>query len=77
MYLRKSDYFIVKIDFYRRGKYFKYLVNYNIKKIRGILTPYRIVMYQANGKGNTELKIKNIRYNMGISRSLFSKEALR
>ena len=77
LYVRKSDYFIVRIDIFRRGKFHKYLENYNVKKVRGILTPFRAVMYLSNGKGKTELKIKKVVYNKRISSSRFNKESLR
>ena len=77
LYVRKSDYFIVRIDLYRKGVFDKYLVNYDIKKVSGILTPFRSVMYKADGSGNTELKLKSVKYNIGISSFKFNKEALR
>jgi hypothetical protein len=77
LYVRKSDYFVVRIDFYRKGKFHKYLENYDIKKVEGILTPYNVVMALANGKGKTELKIQKLQYNKQIKSAAFNKEALR
>ncbi len=77
LYVRKSDYFVVRIDFYRKGKFHKYLENYEIKKVEGILTPYSTMMALANGKGKTELKIEKLEYNKKMKTSTFNKEALR
>ena len=76
LYIRKSDYFILRIDFYRDGKFLKYLANYNIKKTDGIITPFKIVMTSAT-KGKTELFIQNIKYNIPVKDSKFRKESLR
>jgi hypothetical protein len=77
LYVRKSDYFVVRIDFYRKGNFHKYLENFEIQKVEGILTPYNTVMALANGKGKTELKIKKLEYNKKMKSSTFNKEALR
>lgn len=77
LYVRKSDYFVVRIDFYQKGKLHKYLENYEIKKVKDILTPFNTVMALADGKGKTELKIEKLEYNKQIQDSAFNKEALR
>ncbi|MBW2637276.1 MAG: outer membrane lipoprotein-sorting protein [Deltaproteobacteria bacterium] len=77
LYVRKSDYFAVRIDFYRKGKFHKYLENHEIKKVKDILTPFNTVMALANGKGKTELKIEKLEYNKKMTSSTFNKEALR
>jgi hypothetical protein len=77
LYVRKSDFFIVRIDFYQKGKFHKYLENSEIQKIDNILTPFRVVMSLENGKGRTELKVKSVLYNTEIKSSEFNKEALR
>jgi len=59
LYARKSDCFIVKIDFYRKGKFHKYLENHDIRTVKGILTPFSSIMTPANKKGKTELRIEN------------------
>ncbi|HOP63751.1 MAG TPA: outer membrane lipoprotein-sorting protein [Spirochaetota bacterium] len=76
-YARKSDCFIVRADIYKDGSFLKYIENYDIKNVSGILTPYRAVMKMADGKGNTELKMKAVQYNRGIPESRLSKESLR
>lgn len=76
-YVRKSDYFVVRVDFYKGGEFHKFLENYEIKEIDGILTPYKMKMELADGKGNTELVLKGLKYNTEIDNATFRKEALR
>jgi hypothetical protein len=68
---------VVRVDFYKKGKFLKFLENYQIKEIDGILTPYKLKMELANGKGKTELILKGLKYNIGIDSAKFRKEALR
>ena len=77
LYVRKSDYFIVRIDFYEGNEFHKYLENHDIQTVDGILTPYATTMTLANGKGHTELKILKLEYNRSLRNSTFNKEALR
>jgi hypothetical protein len=77
LYVRKSDYFIVKIDFFQNGKLYKFLENREIKKIDGILTPFKIVVTMAEENGRTELIVEKVVYNTDIPNSRFSKDALR
>jgi hypothetical protein len=76
-YVRKSDYFVVKIDFYMDTKYYKTLDNSEIKTVDGIITPYKVVMTMADGKEKTELAVKTLKYNGPVDKSTFNKEALR
>lgn len=76
-YVRKSDFFVVRIDFYRHGKFLKFLENYDVKKVDGILTPFRVSMKLANGKGRTDLFLVGLKYNAHIPDYRFRKEALR
>jgi len=77
LYPRKSDYFIVRIDFYEGDEFHKYLENHEIRTVDGILTPYLAIMTRADGKGFTELKILELEYNRSLRDSTFNKEALR
>lgn len=77
LYVRKSDYFIVRIDFYQDGELHKFLENYEVKKVEDVLTPFKAVMALANGAGKTELQIEKVEYNKPIRSALFNKEALR
>lgn len=76
-YVDKANFFVMRIDIYMKGELHKYLENNDIRKIDGILTPFRAVMHTADGKGKTELKMKSVNYNVPIADSVFSKEALR
>ena len=38
-YVRKSDYFVVRVDMYKDGEFHKFLENYDVKEVDGILTP--------------------------------------
>ncbi len=75
-YPRKSDYFINRIDFYKDGEFHKYMENRHVEKIDGILTPHKVVMARADGKGKTELILEGIKYNVEIDNVTFRKEAL-
>ena len=77
IFVRKSDNFIKRVDFYLKGKLHKYMENFDIKKIKGILTRIRVLMTRADGKGKTEIKLTKVKYNIKIRNSKFSKEALR
>lgn len=77
IYIRKSDFFVLRVDLFKKGALHKYLINYQIKKVNGILTPHKVVMYMNDKSGKTELYIKSIKYNMNISDSQFNKESLR
>ena len=76
-YPRKSDYFVNRIDFHKDGEFHKFLANHHVKKIDGILTPHKVIMERADGKGKTELILKGIKYNIEIDSIKFKKEALR
>ncbi len=77
LYVRKSDYFVVRIDFYKDGEFHKFLENYQVKEIDGILTPYKVKMERADGKGKTELALRGVKYNADLSDMTFRREALR
>ncbi len=76
-FVRKSDFFILRADIYKGGVLHKYLENYDVKSVNGILTPHRAVMYLADGKNRTELRIKSVEYNKAVSDSALNKEVLR
>jgi len=77
LYARKSDCFIVRIDFYKKDTFHKYLENRDIKTVENILTPFYVIMTLANEKGKTELRIERLEYNRSLKDSTFNKEALR
>ncbi|MCX8124389.1 MAG: outer membrane lipoprotein-sorting protein [Spirochaetes bacterium] len=61
------QYFAVRIDIFYDGYLYKRLINYNLKKVDGIITPYKAVMYRVdkNGQnlGRTEVFVTNVQYN--------------
>jgi len=77
VHVRKTDAFVLRIDFYKKGKLHKSLENFDIKKVEGILTPFRVVVTLASGKGKTELSLTSVAYNQELKNSKFNKEALR
>jgi len=76
-YVRKSDFFILRADIFKGGVFHKYLENYDIRLVNGILTPNHAVMYLPDGKNRTELRMKSIEYNKGVADSSLNKEVLR
>jgi len=76
-YVRKSDFFILRVDIFKGGVFHKYVENYGVKLLNGILTPHHSVMYLADGINRTELRMKNIQYNSSIADSALNKEVLR
>jgi len=76
-FVRKSDYFVVRVDFFKDGAFHKFMENHQVKVIDGILTPHKIKMELADGKGKTELTLKGLKYNIAIDDATFNKDALR
>ncbi|MBU1168391.1 MAG: outer membrane lipoprotein-sorting protein [Proteobacteria bacterium] len=77
LYVRQKDFFVVRIDFFKKGKYLKRLENHDIRVVDGILTPFDVRMIETDDKEWTGLHIASITYNQEISSSKFNKEALR
>ena len=76
-YVRKTDFFILRADIFKGGVFHKYIENYDVKLINGILTPNKSVMYLADGINRTELRMKQIQFNTGVEDSALNKEVLR
>lgn len=76
LFVRKSDYFVVSVNFYQKGKLLKFLKNYDVRTVDGILTPHRMVMYLPDGKGMTEITVTSVKHNVAVNDSLFNKETL-
>jgi hypothetical protein len=77
LYVRHSDFYIVRIDLFKKGKHHKTLENQDVKKINGILTPHTIVMTLVKKKEKTELQVETIEYDIPLPAGSFNKEALR
>jgi hypothetical protein len=76
LYIRKTDFFAVKIDFYMKGKLLKILENHDIKTVSGIITPHTTIMSLPDGKGKTVIQIKSVQYNINILDTTFNKGSL-
>ncbi len=75
------QYFAVRIDIFYDGFLYKRLINYDLKKVYGIITPYKAVMYRLdkNGQnlGKTEVSISNLQYNNpAINEGMFNQGKL-
>lgn len=61
------EHFAVRIDIFYDGYLYKRLVNYDLKKVSGIITPYKAIMYRLNRQGHhlgrTEITITHLQYN--------------
>ncbi|MEW6526683.1 MAG: outer membrane lipoprotein-sorting protein [Spirochaetota bacterium] len=75
------QYFAVRIDIFYEGYLYKRLINYNLKKVDGIITPYKAVMYRLDKSGQnlgrTEVTITNLQYNNpAINEGMFNQGKL-
>ncbi len=77
IYVRKSDFFVVKLSIYKKGHLYKHIENYNIQKIEGILTPKKVMVKMARTSGTTVLNVKTVQYNTAIRNSVFNKSSLK
>lgn len=77
LYTRKTDGFVKKVAFFENNQLAKYMVNYDVRLIAGILTPMRIVMYDAENDDKTELSTTKAENNIKISRAKFNREAIK
>lgn len=73
----KEIYVPIKVEFYdKKGQMVKrYTVN-KLQKIDGIWTEMELVMHDLKNNHETELKVKEIRYNTGISDQVFTTKNL-
>jgi hypothetical protein len=74
-------YFIVRADIYFDGYLYKRIVNYDLKKEKNYITPYKSVIYRININGNilgnTKLEIKALEYDSkSINDSVFNQGRL-
>jgi len=77
VYVRKSDYFVVKVIFYKKNRKYKILENYRITVVKGIITPKKVVMRMVKTSGKTILYTKELIYNGYVSTAKLSRGALR
>lgn len=73
-------YFAVQVDIYFQRYLYKRAVNYKLKKIQGIITPQKSVMYRLDKKGknlgNTAVLVKVEYNNPKITQSMFNQNRL-
>jgi len=76
MYVRKSDYFIIRVDLYEKKGHTKTMYAQKIEKINGILTPRKVIMKRTDGNGKTIIYLKKVEINKKVSDSLLKKDSL-
>ena len=77
LYIRKSDFFIVQVEFHRNGSLHKILQNHDIQPIEGIPTPFRVIMRRPGSSDRSEMALDWVEYNAAIPDSAFNREMLR
>ncbi len=75
-YFQKTDFYPLRIDFFKNDALYKYLDLYDLKKVDKYTIPFRLVMTMANGKDKTILKIIALKLNGKINDSRFNRGAL-
>jgi len=77
IWVRKSDFVLLKINYYnRRGDFFKTLTASAIKVISGKPRAHRLIMENFQRKHKTELIYEEIKLDEGISDNLFTERQL-
>lgn len=76
IYVRKSDYFVIKVDMFEKQGHTKTLTNEHIERIQGNLVPKKVVMQRTDGSGKTIIYMRDVSFNKAIADSFFSKESL-
>ncbi len=77
LFVRKSDFVPIRIELYKNNTMDKIIEQHDIKEIDGIITAQKVVISMADGKGDTTLELKTIKYNQDIPDVTFNKEAFR
>lgn len=73
----KESYIVLKADFYdKAGTLFKQMAVKKIEKISGIWTMLELTMDNLSNGSSTSLKFDQVKYNTGLSPSMFSKDGL-
>ncbi len=77
IYVLPNIYMIVRQDFFnRRGRLIKHFTASNLRKIDGIWTALTLTAHNLKTKHKTIMKLNKVRYNVGLSKSLFAKRTL-
>jgi len=77
IWLRKSDAYPLKINYYKNGKFLKTLFMQNIQNIEGILTAQKMVMKNHQEGTRTVMKYDKITYNIKLTKRFFSERNLK
>lgn len=77
LWVRKSDFFLLKINYYnRKGDFLKTLTASDIKVISGKPRAHRLTMENFQRRHKTELIYEEIKLDQGISDNLFTERQL-
>ena len=76
LFIRKADYFIIKIDFFEKSGHTKTFEADKIETINGIITARKISMSRADGKGKSIIYVRNIEHDNPISDQFLKKESM-
>jgi hypothetical protein len=77
IYVLPNIYMIVRQDFFgRNGKLIKRFTASNVEQIDGIWTARILTAHNLETKHKTIMKLDKVRYNIGLSKSLFTKRTL-
>ena len=80
MWVRRSDFFPVVIDYYDEDDsslWLKRLVQYNIQTIDGIPTGMKMIMYNKVDNTQTSSEILTCKYNVELDKSMFTERGLK
>ncbi len=77
LHVRKSDYFIVRIEYHKNGLMQKYQEYQGIKTIDGFMTAHRVVVATMDKMETTELNAEYVKYNMPLKDDLFLERHLK
>jgi hypothetical protein len=75
-YVRKSDHFVIRAEFYEKQGHTKTMTVDKIEVIDGIITPRKLLMERTDGNGKTIIYLKSIEYNIPVADEALKKENL-
>ncbi len=80
MWVIKKNFFPLVVDYYDRNNpkvLIKTLVQYDIKKIDGIPTAMKMVMYNKKDNTQTNMEMIEVKYNVDLKDAMFTERGLR
>jgi len=75
-YIDKKNYAMRKIEFYKKDKLLKFLVQRRFKKVKGYLIAYETIMQSVKNNTKTEITISDVRVDVKIPAKMFRRNAL-